>query len=123
MKNKKRLLSSWYLNLCFTFVLFFVLTEAVLLHQDLDLARESEYVRKHLLENITNSVKTGLRWSITETLTVGQLIFWCFCMISWMRHHKFIFPKKAFVAIPILSLLCTILLWYVTAPLWLQISF
>jgi hypothetical protein len=40
-----------------------------------------------------------------------------------MRHHKLIFPKKAFVAIPILSLLCTILLWYVTAPLWLQISF
>ena len=123
MKNKKRLLSSWYLNLCFTFVLFFVLTEAVLLHQDLDLARESEYVRKHLLENITNSVKTGLRWSIIETLTVGQLIFWCFCGISWMRHHKLIFPKKAFVAIPILSLLCAILLWYVTAPLWLQISF
>ncbi len=123
----------WLLTTGLIFLAFFILLGIFMFHQTMDLARGNSYTMEHLGENILWDLRQNLHYSTFFTLAVGQPVYWIYFAISKAREkkQKNVYMEDMrekrrkiwFILIPIISVIATLLILWLTMPLWFHLSF
>lgn len=121
---KSNLLNRWIINSIIVFALFYILVEIIGLKGAMDYAKGNSYAAKHLMRSIVHGLFQSFGYSFIGTITFGQLVFW---ITELLRKQSVISFNTSgigqFIVIPIITLVFSLIVLILTAPLWFRIPF
>ncbi len=121
---KGSLLNSWIINSIIVFALFFILVGIMGFKETMDYAKGNSYAAKHLMRSIVHGLLQSIGYSFIGTITFGQLVFWITELLRKLSVISFNTSGIGqFIVIPIITLVFSLLVIILTAPLWFRIPF
>ncbi len=121
---KGSLLNRWIINSIIVFALFFILVGIMGFKETMDYAKGNSYAAKHLMRSIVHGLLQSIGYSFIGTITFGQLVFWITELLRKLSVISFNTSGIGqFIVIPIITLVFSLLVIILTAPLWFRIPF
>ncbi|MCR4933713.1 MAG: hypothetical protein K6A29_05895 [Lachnospiraceae bacterium] len=121
---RSSLLNRWIINSIIVFALFFILVGIMGFKETMDYAKGNSYAAKHIMRSIVHGLLQSIGYSFIGTITFGQLVFWVTELLRKLSVISFNTSGIGqFIVIPIITLVFSLLVIILTAPLWFRIPF